>query len=121
LNEHATINDDLYDLYHRVSGVFFLGCPHDEKSDTFGDRVFWSLMHEYTDIRRSGDTMFTNEWKLVKEWVALTTAEFRKLKLSFPIWTYYESIKTMHDLETPSMGRRVEKSQIVRLTSIHFG
>jgi hypothetical protein len=118
LIEHASIDDA--NLYGRVSGVFFLGCLHHEQSHKFGRRVFWTLMKEFRYLRR--DNQLETAWKSEVEWIIAITASFRKLKLPFPVWTYYESVETTHRLRIHYFGRNTECNRIVRavFTYLHI-
>lgn len=106
-DENAGVDKDLNDS---VSGVFFLGCAHDERSNRFTDRVLFSLAIECHDSVWN-PMPYANVPML--EYISATTAKFRKLKLPFPVWTYYESVKTEYQSDKFSTTGRVH-SEIVR-------
>jgi hypothetical protein len=96
-----------------VSGVFFLGCSHDERSNKFADRVIWSLMKESDEYWYG--SMFQRLWKPLLEWIVSTTARFRELELPFSVCTYYESVETLHTIEPVLLGPDIEHSEVVRM------
>jgi hypothetical protein len=101
------------DLYNRISGVFFLGCQHDERDEKFGYRTFRTLTKEFGN--GNWDDLDAFLWKPRVEWIIATTARFRSLKLSFPVWTYYES-KTM---KVKVYGQDRKYQRIVRARSTY--
>ncbi|KAG9748867.1 HlyIII-domain-containing protein, partial [Aureobasidium melanogenum] len=107
LTENAIIDKDLRDS---VSGVLFLGCAHDERSDKFRDRILLSLFLEYSE--RLWDSQ-SPRYHPVLEWAESITAKFRKLKLQFPTWTYYESVETEYRRDKKFWGRDKVYSEIL--------
>ncbi|KAH0194782.1 purine and uridine phosphorylase, partial [Aureobasidium melanogenum] len=99
LIENANIDQGLHDS---VSGVLFLGCAHDERISKFRDRILLSLFLEYSE--RLWD-FSSSRYGPVLEWAESITAKFRKLKLPFPIWTYYESVETEYRRDKKFWGR----------------
>ncbi|KAG9613691.1 purine and uridine phosphorylase, partial [Aureobasidium melanogenum] len=99
LIENANIDQGLHDS---VSGVLFLGCAHDERIEKFRDRILLSLFLEYSE--RLWDCR-SPRYGPVLEWAESITAKFRKLKLSFPLCTYYESVETEYRRDKKFWGQ----------------
>ncbi|KAG9657509.1 purine and uridine phosphorylase, partial [Aureobasidium melanogenum] len=99
LIESGNVDKDLHDS---ISGVLFLGCAHDERSRKFNDRVLISLFLEYSE--RLWD-LRSPSYRPVLKWAESITEKFRKLKLPFPTWTYYESVETEYRRDKKFWGR----------------
>lgn len=91
----------------------FVGCAHDERSGEFDERVFWTLALSYDpNVHKHPVRKLRSRWRPVIEWAGSVTAKFRKLKLSIPVWTYYESTTTQYRTET-SIFRTQGLSQMI--------
>jgi hypothetical protein len=95
--------------------VFFLGCLHDERRGNFDTRVVRTLMTEFY-YRLKPDIDAWTQWEPAANLVVLITSQFRKLKLPFPVWTYYESVATIYAVEHKILKRDIEHSEVVRTT-----
>lgn len=95
--------------------MFFLGCLHDERRENFDTRVVRTLMTEFYYGLKPDIDVWT-QWEPAADSVVLTTAQFRKLKLPFPVWTYYESVATIYAVEYKILKRDIEHSEVVRKT-----
>jgi hypothetical protein len=92
LAEHIDDDDnDDDELLYYISGVFFLGCIHDEKGDNFRKRALWSLMAEVSSFWYDTDAV---AWEPVMDWIESITTKFRATQLDFPIRTYHERNST---------------------------
>jgi hypothetical protein len=98
LSEHADADDDdLYNLYHRVCGVIFLGCVYAECSPKSGDRVTWSLKTESKE----------QPPRPVAAWFESLIENFKKVKL--PIH------EPCTHVPTTVFGGSIKSSDIVRI------
>jgi hypothetical protein len=116
LVEQIGDDDDDDDLYDRVSGVFFVGCLHDERSDNFRNRVSWTILTELEYIWRDGASAF--RWIPFVESTVLITAKFRELNLPFPVWTYYEGVSTIYKREHKLFKGTRDYSEIVSKSTV---
>lgn len=61
-------------------------------------------------------------WKPALDWFKSTTAQFRELRLRFPVRTYYELTETpMHRFESSESNESIEISEKVRIFLTYFG
>lgn len=108
------MNDNFYD---RVSGVFFLGCLHDEFSDRFGARVCWTILKEFDHVWRVSDSTSKRpvySTHPLMELIESITTKFRKLNFAFPVWTYYEGVDTIYKHENRAVRQIMDYTDIVR-------
>lgn len=107
------------DLLQSISGIFFVGCLHDEdalQAASIAGRLSCCIAVEYGSTDTTGwDRLYYFASQRSRSWAEAITEKFRQLRISFPVQTYQESRKTFHG-EVKQILKDKTRKQIVSNT-----